>query len=192
MGGFFWYKKKWWDVCFRDETKNFVSFFFDRRRRRRLKQNSRFEGELSKQTNKQKRGGSSCLPFLLFCLSFLSLRLFSSLFSFVRSLFSPEFARKRAHATRAILKMFSASTSLRSTRVANVASPARASNGKVGRRTKPRVLFFFAFFSPVYGCAVGRRRDTQSPFGARVAREQSRFSSEGWAHLYSRHRNGNE
>ena len=190
MGGFFGTKKNGGMFVFETKRRILFLFFFDRRRRR-LKQNSRFEGELSKQTNKQKRGGSSCLPFLLFCLSFLSLRLFSSLFSFVRSLFSPEFARKRAHATRAT-KMFSASTSLRSTRVANVASPARASNGKVGRRTKPRVLFFFAFFSPVYGCAVGRRRDTQSPFGARVAREQSRFSSEGWAHLYSRHRNGNE
>ena len=113
--------------------------------------------------------------------------------------FSPEFARKRAHATRAT-KMFSASTSLRSTRVANVASPARASNGKVGRRrTKPsRSLFFFRFFfSPrkVYGCAGWDKDDAtpnQSPFGARVAREQSRFSSAGWTHLYSRHRNGNE
>ena len=118
---------------------------------------------------------------------------------FLSLFFSPEFARKRAHATRAT-KMFSASTSLRSTRVANVASPARASNGKVGRRrTKPsRSLFFFRFFfSPrkVYGCAGWDKGDAtpnQSPFGARVAREQSRFSSAGWTHLYSRHRNGNE
>ena len=150
-------------------------------------------GSSPKQTNKQTKKGGQNLPafFIILSFFFVSPSLFLPFF-FSRSLFSPEFARKRAHATRAILKMFSASTSLRSTRVADVASPARASNGKVGRRTKPRVLFFFAFFSPVYGCAVGRRRDTQSPFGARVAREQSRFSSEGCAHLYSRHRNGKE
>jgi len=138
------------------------------------------------------------LAFFVFLFGSFSPKIVRGLFCF-SLFFSPEFARKRAHATRAI-KMFSASTSLRSTRVANVASPARASNGKVGRRrTKPsRSLFFFRFFfSPrkVYGCAGWDKDDAtpnQSPFGARVAREQSRFSSAGWTHLYSRHRNGNE
>ena len=103
----------------------------------------------------------------LFCLSFWFFFTQNRPGLFCFSLFfSPEFARKRAHATRAI-KMFSASTSLRSTRVANVASPARASNGKVGRRrTKPsRSLFFFRFFFlPVKFTAVrGGTKTTRHP-----------------------------